>query len=488
MKLVKSVLIAAALCVAPVKVFAADVALLIANVNEANIREPQTVNRELGGLITAYQQDGYTVIFEREVNSRQLLDAVARFEAQSKGADRLVVHFVGALSETRQSQFMMPNGATAGSIVELHRSALDVELVYDLLSLRPGRNALILGTATPRVVEKLLFHGHIPQGVLVVAGDALNINRSVQQGMLEGGESPRQLGQRTGVATLGYVSDVPLAATLAPQNNTQNRQQNASEAALVEMRDWQQAAQTGSRAALEGYLNRYPSGLFRGEAQARLNALAPAKPVEQTVEENLSLSRADRRRIQRNLTQLGFNTRGVDGVFGRGSRSAIERWQRSEGFRATGFLDGTQVRVLNEKARVKAEADRVAREREDLNYWQQTGSGSSVQGLQDYLARFPEGLFSAQAKQALERAQQNNQTQQNQGLLQRENALNMNGQTRALVEQRLTGLGYSVGPVDGNFTNETRIAIRDFQQKAGITPTGYMDNQTVTRLVASIFR
>ena len=37
------------------------------------------------------------------------------------------------------------------------------------------------------------------------------------------------------------------------------------------------------------------------------------------VEDALGLSRGERRNIQQDLTDLGFNTRGVDGLFGNGT-------------------------------------------------------------------------------------------------------------------------------------------------------------------------
>lgn len=60
----------------------------------------------------------------------------------------------------------------------------------------------------------------------------------------------------------------------------------------------------------------------------------------------LSLTKRDRYEIQRRLTLAGYNTRGVDGVFGRGTRSAISSWQKSKGFAETGELSANQLRAL----------------------------------------------------------------------------------------------------------------------------------------------
>ncbi|MBT52384.1 MAG: hypothetical protein CMF72_03090 [Mameliella sp.] len=79
----------------------------------------------------------------------------------------------------------------------------------------------------------------------------------------------------------------------------------------------------------------------------------------------------DRQEIQNRLTLLGFDTRGADGIFGPGTRQALEAWQESNGFDSTGFLDAAQRDVLvrqsetqysdflEEKRREEAEQQRV---------------------------------------------------------------------------------------------------------------------------------
>ena len=92
-------------------------------------------------------------------------------------------------------------------------------------------------------------------------------------------------------------------------------------------------------------------------------------------ESALNLSRGERRAIQENLTLLGYNTRGVDGIFGRGSRTAIGNWQKDNRFDETGYLPPEQISLIDaqaarraadiaaeeEAARKKAEAERRRR-------------------------------------------------------------------------------------------------------------------------------
>jgi len=114
--------------------------------------------------------------------------------------------------------------------------------------------------------------------------------------------------------------------------------------------------------------------------------------------------------VQRKLTLVGFNTRGVDGIFGRGSRDAITRFQRAEGFEPTGFLTSSMLRTLDRRASIRqeeidAEERRLKREKEDqdIRFWRSTGSSGRVDDLQAYLKRYPDGLYANEAKRELER-------------------------------------------------------------------------------------
>jgi len=59
---------------------------------------------------------------------------------------------------------------------------------------------------------------------------------------------------------------------------------------------------------------------------------------------------------------LDYDTRGVDGVFGPGSRNAISNWQQTNGFEATGFVTAEQIVLLNEIATTR-QAELDAQER-----------------------------------------------------------------------------------------------------------------------------
>ena len=59
---------------------------------------------------------------------------------------------------------------------------------------------------------------------------------------------------------------------------------------------------------------------------------------------------------------------------------------------------------------------------------------------------------------------------------------------RRLVEQRLAALGHEPGEIDGAFDERTRRALRRYQDEASLPVTGYMNQDTVVRLLADTVR
>ena len=53
--------------------------------------------------------------------------------------------------------------------------------------------------------------------------------------------------------------------------------------------------------------------------------------------------------MQAGLTRRGFDTRGVDGSFGRGTRNAIAAWQQANDLTATGYLTANQFERLTSR-------------------------------------------------------------------------------------------------------------------------------------------
>ena len=88
-------------------------------------------------------------------------------------------------------------------------------------------------------------------------------------------------------------------------------------------------------------------------------AIATSEATQQT-EEQIGLTKAKRRNVQRRLTRLGFETK-VNGTFDESTRAAIARWQEEYGYPTTGFLDATQHKALTDAAKQAGKSDRKDR-------------------------------------------------------------------------------------------------------------------------------
>jgi peptidoglycan hydrolase-like protein with peptidoglycan-binding domain len=128
-------------------------------------------------------------------------------------------------------------------------------------------------------------------------------------------------------------------------------------AARRELEDWRFAEANDRPRDYRDYLERYPTGIWQPEAQARLSGLAgspaPASADPVAEETALALTRNDRLSIEQRLNYLGFSPGTQDGFFDANARRAIEGYQRSRDFRPTGYMDHpTIARLLDETAGV----------------------------------------------------------------------------------------------------------------------------------------
>ncbi len=57
-----------------------------------------------------------------------------------------------------------------------------------------------------------------------------------------------------------------------------------------------------------------------------------------------------------------------------------------------------------------------------------------------------------------------------------------------MAETRLKDFGFDPGPVDGNFTAETQVAVRGFQARYGLTVSGLLDRATREELKLGVDR
>ena len=186
----------------------------------------------------------------------------------------------------------------------------------------------------------------------------------------------------------------------------------------IELEYWRSVKDSTNAADFEAYLSRYPQGRFALLARNRLAALqrpssTPAPTPEATAESleaELGLERRDRRLIQLGLLAEGFDPGPADGLFGRGTRGAIDRWQASQGEVSTGYLDMDAAKLLLALGRKRENRGRARREAEekaaDDTAYAQAKSVGTVESYEAYLIAYPSGRHTEETRRLLAKAQE----------------------------------------------------------------------------------
>ena len=493
---------------------------------------------------------GFTVISLPNGRADTMAEALAAFMATEPGSGRIIVALSGRfVSDGRRTWYLTAEAPEPG-ILTLGATAVPVESLLQILGDAPGRAVLLLGVDTDQnaVFDPWLTEGigsiNIPQGVSVLRGDPADIASFMTDDLPVAGADLAKLVAENGTLTVqGFLPEgfvfLPAAATEAPVVEVPVVIDTGAERAL-----WEGAVALDTVEAYRNYLRRYPMGRFAGDAETAIAAIiAEPNRADRLAEEKLALTRDQRRDIQRNLSLLDFNTRGIDGVFGPGTRGAITNWQQENGFAQTSYLTNEQInrieaQAARRQARLEAVAERQRQElaRLDRAYWDETGASGDEAGYRAYLERFPDGLFSedaadqlalleniklnearAEDRAAWDRTRASDRIEAyetylrafpdglfaaeaqariaaltdehdnagaNEDAAALERALNLNALTARLVEVRLDQLGLNPGEVDGRFDNDTRRALRRYQRERDLPVSGFLNEPTVVRLLA----
>ncbi|NUB44949.1 peptidoglycan-binding protein [Fertoebacter nigrum] len=525
---------------------AEDRALVIGNENYADAADITAADAALDAASTLERQ-GFRVISGEDLAADDARRLLSEQLAALRPEDRLVILLSGHFARSAGQSWFIGTDASQPDLASVDATGLNLATLMEIAATARGGAVLLLGTETRRLplgpgLQAGLGRLQVPQGVTVISGDALAVATfATRQLPLKGKSLSAMLEEAPDLTAEGFLSPlVPFRPAGGVTPAPQPQPPVSGEDAL-----WRATEAIGTVAAYESYLARYPQGRYAREARAEIAAIRPdPAQVAQQAEEALQLTRDQRRAIQRGLAMLGHDPRGVDGVFGPGSRGAITAWQTRNDLPATGFLNRDQLTRLSAQVdrraaelEAEAEARRAEQERADRIYWDQTGAAGDEPGLRAYVKRYPDGLYAdvanarlavfdeaareASAEQdraAWIKARESNtliayrdylrafprgafapeaqkrvdaltgQAQQDDAARKQaeaaEAALNLSGLARSLIEQRLDGLGFNPGPADGTFDAETRRAIRRFQAARNLPETGYMNQQTMVGLLA----
>lgn len=433
---------------------------------------------------------GYQVTTLANGTASDMRRALGELAEDALGADRLVVALSGRFATDENRTWFLGKDSDAPTPFGLD-DAISVDTVLQVLARAPGQAVLVLGydqdgfASFGRYMREGVGRLDIPQGVTVIYGEPDRVDTVLEQAIpVPGTDIMGFVRNNRRLNVLGYQ---PQSLVMQPAGRTVQPAPAPTERD-PDLVAWNAARDANTADAYRNFILDYPRSPFAEIARERLDDIEndPVRLAEQA-EDGLNLTRNERRAIQRNLTLLGYNTRGVDGIFGQGSRGAIRNWQQQNGYAQTSFLTTEQINRLDAQAsrraaEIEAEEERARAEAEQLDrdYWEETGANGSASGARAYLQRYPEGIFADRARSALAEAD-NSQAQA------REDALNINSTLRRLIESRLASLGFNPGPVDGRFNGATRRAIRDYQAARNLTATGFIDQPTLARLLADTF-
>ncbi len=523
---------------------ASDFALVLVNDDYTSAPDLRGLDAALD-VVPALERAGFQVLSGRSLSIDDMRAQLAGFDSliRSDGADRVVIVLAGHFAQSRTGTWLLASDADEPGLARADSAGLRLDVLGEIAS-QAGEGALIwlvppttragfgagLDTGLPPRLTP-------PQGVGIVRGPVVDVVGGVLAVLRPGALVADVVDRNARLTGEGTISPlVPfLPVGFAP-------------VARADRAAWADALADGTEAGFEAYLAAYPNGLNAQDARNRIAAL---RNTPERVEQALALTREERRAIQRDLTTLGFSTRGIDGLFGPGSRGAIRAWQTRTGAESTGFLTRDQIFALagqaaRRAAEIEAEerAEREAAETADRAFWNATGAGADEAGLRAYLDRYPRGIFAALARERIGRIEQAAQdardvrdradwdtarlrdtTAAYDGYLSlwpdglfadeararltalapsppapepvdpalaqaqaNEAALALPAATLVLVERRLARMGLDVGPVDGVLDDQSRMAIAQAQVGFDLPVTGYLTADLLNLMLTDVLR
>ena len=380
---------------------AESVALMFGNTDYRNIDDAGLAVVPFAA-IDQLQRVGISVDAVRDADQQAVWEHMGQFSQMLRASDRQVIVLSGRFANDGVETFFLPVDMPRPNLVNLYRYGIPLGLFMSALEKAQDNGLLLLAPAdvvgsTGAYWSWGLAPIDPPAGVHVVRGTPGGIRFLLNSSLpVKNRNLIDDINRSDELSVIG----APPVGPFLPRDNS------AALDLLADELTWRSVGSVDTVEAYQAYLRRFPAGLHAAEARTRIDALTA--PVPEEVEAALHLTRNERRDIQRDLSVLGYNTRGIDGIFGPGTRGAIKGWQDHEGFDPTSYLTAEQVDLLDRQGAARAaELQRQAEERArqqraaDIAYWVQNGQDGSEAGLRRYLAHYPDGVRSELAKSLL---------------------------------------------------------------------------------------
>ena len=542
--MMRAIFLAAVLWVQAGAALASGLVLILANERYPDLgtaRGATAVLEAERALATA----GFRTDMGTDLSAAAMRAALAQVSAdmESFAAERVILVFAGYSVNGPSGVWLLGTDTARADVASVEESGIRLETLLAIASeVQGGALVAVADLGYPARPGAGLQRGlplaiDVPQGVTLVRGPAAEVADVLRAVAVPGANL---LAATQGARGLRLEGFAPRFLPFLPEG----ARPDPDALAAADQAAWAEARTTASIESYRAYLAAFPNGLF---AVAARDAIAQIENAPDRIEAALNLTRDERRAIQRDLTLLGFNPRGIDGIFGRGTRAAITAWQGANGHAQSGFLNRDQIFQLaaqgaRRAAELEAEARerQIAQERQDRAFWRDTGAGSDEAGMRAYLQRFPDGIFASIATERLAAIEAERQAladardsaawaraeaqdtaaayddylraypdgayaaialeriaeltapidpdrpsdAQIEAAARAEAAMGLPQFSRALIERRLAGLGFEPGAIDGQFDDDTRRAIRRYQRAADLLPTGYLTESMVSRLLA----
>ena len=370
-------------------------------------------------VAVALRRLGFEVIEGRDLNEDSFYDKIEAFDSAARTAKMALFFYAGHGLQVDGRNYLAPVDLRLETRQDLRRHAVELAAVLEVMRSETnvvildacrnnplaGELARSLGLSRAAVASRGLTRVESASGTLIayatepgsVAADGTGDHSPYTEALLEHLETPglsvqdlftevtasvlASTGEKQKPWTHSSLSKIvrlvpgdeseatAVAAAPAPTSESVSDRLTAEQLA-AERVFWESVKDSTNAADIQAYLDRYPGGTYEVLARNRLKVLqgaaAPAAPKEtaQSVEDALGLGIPERRLIQLGLAAEGFDPGPADGLFGRGTRGAIGRWQASRGEEATGHLEVESAKLLmasgRERQAQKQEAARQA--------------------------------------------------------------------------------------------------------------------------------